>query len=487
MTEFDDYVRHQAEQQANRPDSPEKKPLKFDIWDESCDLSAQLDGADIPALRQLLDEGRFTIDQLIDHTQLRIHETAHYNAFLELAPRPQQPSALPSGPLHGVPVAIKGNISTADGMATTAGAAALNGLFTRRDAPLVERLRAAGALIIGKTNLSEWANFYANNSINGYSTLGGHTRHPLGLFDVGGSSSGACVAVALGLVRASIGTETTGSIVYPASQNGVVGVKPTHGLLEGEGIIPIADAFDTAGPIAASVRDAALLMDVLAVQPLACVEQLSAQALRGVRVGLAQRKTEVRAGDALIRQQVVQRLTAAGAVVVDVPAMDEFTGKERDMQLAKESLKAMKMGFRVGVERFLQQQHWPLRTLKDIAAYNAVDAPRRIPSGQELLREAAEWTFTCDDAEACYRQTIDPLVKIYAGLVSKAIDIHYVDVLADFANYASPYHSRGGLPAVTVPAGRRDSGEPLGLTWFGPRLSDARLLSYAYAFEQHPA
>ena len=403
------------------------------------------------------------------------------------------------GALHGIPIALKGNIATGDGMTTTAGARVLLGAHADRDAFLVTALRGAGAVILGKNNLSEWANFYANESVNGYSTLGGHTRHPIGQFDVGGSSSGSCAAVALGLIPVSIGSETTGSIVYPASQNGVVGLKPSIGLISRDRIIPITDAFDTAGPIGRTVADVAALTSILASgvdlndsATLAASEMfgtdfsagLRSDALNGVRVGLVGRESLYRDADDVMRAVIVRRLTAAGAVVVDVPPMWDFIGNERDGQLGKDSLEVMIRGFRLGLEAYLaaQGERVPVQRMADIVAFNQADAASRIPSGQELIIAAADAT---PDALAEYPALAAGVVSAYANAVREALTAHGVAVLADFSNYASPYHSRAGFPAVTLPTGTRESGEPLGVTFFAEAFSDARLLAYAFAFEAH--
>jgi amidase len=496
MTPFDQYVADQAHQQANRPDSTEKIPLDFSPFGDlstAPDLSAQLDGATLPEVQALLEAGAFSSVELTRYTLARIAQTQAYNLFLEVNPDAlaiaaqadaERAAGQVRGVLHGIPVALKGNIATADRMTTTAGAAALRGLYAIEDAPLVTNLREAGAVIIGKTNLSEWANFYAEESVNGYSTLGGHTRHPLGAFDVGGSSAGACAALSAGVVLASVGSETTGSIVYPASQHGVVGLKPTLGSIAGEGIIPITDAFDTAGPLGRTVVDVAILGSVLSGEDW--VSGLSSDALRGVRVGLVLRPEPVRAEDERIRAEVVRRLQAAGAVVIDVPPLDSWQSPERVQALSEDSLTVMSYGFRLGVEAFLAgQPNAPVRTLAEVVAFNEADPQARIPSGHGLIVAAANAT---DAQLADYSTLAARTVNAYAEQVEGALSVvgQEVDVLADFANYASPYHSRAGFPALTLPAGVRSTGEPLGITLFGDADSDDRLLAYGFAFEQYP-
>lgn len=515
MTDFDIYVQRQTNQQTHRPDSIDKQSLDFSPFEAALAaltperlavLESLVKGASLAKLQALLTAGDLTSADLTLYYLARIRGNQHLNAFLELNPDAltlaahsdaKRAAGQVHSPLHGIPVSVKGNIATGDQMMTTAGARVLLGARADRDAFLVTALREAGGIIIGKNNLSEWANFYASQSVNGYSTLGGHTQNPVGVFDVGGSSSGSCVAVAAGLIPVSVGSETTGSIVYPASQNGVVGLKPSIGLLSRDRIIPITDAFDTAGPIGRTVADVAALTTILAagvdVNDSATSEAagvfgtdfvagLRADALNGVRVGLIQRAEVARDGDGLIRAEVVRRLTAAGALVVDVPPMEEFLGKERDEVLGKDSLEVMILGFRLGVEAYLVAQggRVSVHSVAKIVAFNEAEAAIRIPSGQELIVAAAEAT---PDSLAGYSALAAGVVSAYAKAVRDALKAYDVVALADFANYASPYHSRSGFPAVTIPAGVREMGEPLGITFFGDAFSDAQLLSYAHAFE----
>lgn len=517
MTDFDLYVQRQADQQANRPDSVDKQPLDFSPFEvalaaqtsaRAAELDSLISGASLAQLQAHLTAGAFTSVELATYFLAKIQAHQHHNTFLELNPDAltiaaqadaERAAGQVRGALHGIPVALKGNIATGDQMTTTAGARVLMGSRADRDAFLVNALREAGAVILGKNNLSEWANFYAYQSVNGYSTLGGHTRHPSGAFDVGGSSSGSCAAVALGLIPVSVGSETTGSIVYPASQNGVVGLKPSIGLISRDRIIPITDAFDTAGPIGRTVTDVAAFMNVLAagVDAQDSATQAAAQlfgtdftaglradALNGVRVGLVKPSEVARDGDDVLRAEVVRRLQAAGAVVIDVPSMSDFVGAERDALWGRESIEIMTLGFRLGVEAYLESQgdRVSVKQVADIVAFNEQDAPNRIASGQELLLGVAHAT---PDALAGYMLLAQGVVSAYGKAVRDALKVHDVAVLSDFANYASPYHSRSGFPAVTLPAGLRPTGEPLGITLFGDAFTDAQLLAYAYAFEAH--
>lgn len=518
MTMFDAYSANQAAAQAAGKIYSGQQPLDYTPFAAALDalplgriaaLDAAVQGAPLRLIQALLASGETTSVELTTYYIERIRriDGGRYNTVLELNPDAlaiaaaldaERAAGRLHGPLHGIPLLIKGNIATGDRMHTTAGAYVLRDATADRDAFLVMQIRAAGIVILGKSNLSEWSNFYALRSINGFSTLGGFTRSPHGPFDVGGSSSGSCAAVVLGLAPASIGSETTGSITYPASQNGVVGLKPGVGLLSRDRIIPISDAFDTAGPIGRTVEDVALLMTALAAQRdesdaastaaarligTNFAADFSGDALQGVRVGVVLYAEPMREGDALIRKQVVEQLQAAGATVIDIPPMAEFAGKENDDRLAQDSHTIMIRGYRLGVESYLasQGERVPVHTMAEIVAFNAEDPPNRVPFDQELIVAASQAT---DEQLADYAALAARTKAEYARYIDAALAEHNVAFMADFSNYASLYHSRAGYPALTIPAGRRATGEPLGITFFAGWLSDADLLRWGDAFEQ---
>lgn len=520
MSLFDSYAANQAAQQAAGKIYVGKQALDVSPFEDAlnaltparvAELDTLMQGASVAAIQALLSDGKTTSVELVTYAIERIRrlDADCYNSILELNPGALHDAAVADseraagqsrGPLHGIPITLKANIATGDRMHTSAGAYVLKDAYADRDAFLVSRLRDAGMIIVGKNNLSEWANYYATRSVNGFSVLGGFTRNPHGQFDVGGSSSGSCVAVALGLTPLSVGSETTGSIVYPASQNGVVGLKPSVGLVSRDRIIPISDAFDTAGPIGRTVADVAALMTVLASQRDADdpasedVERLiatdfsaglSADALRGVRVGVVLPPESIRSGDEFLRTRAVARLHAAGAVVVDIPSMREFAGADRDEALSADNSAVLSRGFRLGLEAYFASQgdRVPVQTLAELVAFNDVSPNNRVPFGQELIIASSGIT---PDLLAGYPELAARVRDEYGRIVREALAAHDVACLADFSNYASPYHSRAGFPALTVPVGMRDTGEPLGITFFGDRLSDADLLRYGFAFEAHP-
>src|SRR3984957_3409231 len=304
------------------------------------------------------------------------------------------------GPLHGVPLLIKDNVETADRMMTTAGSLALEGWYAPKDAPLVARLRAAGAVILGKTNLSEWANFRSTHSSSGWSGRGGQTRNPYALNRTpSGSSSGSAVAVAANLCAVAVGTETDGSIVSPASINGIVGLKPTVGLVSRGGIVPISHSQDTAGPMARSVRDAAVLLGLMAGHDPAdpasdavgerfesdYARFLDPEGLRGARLGIARRFFAENAqldgffgeGGAIAKRP--------GAIVVDpadLPMHGAAATAEQEVLLYE---------FKADLNTYLARLRgdFPVRSLADLIRFNEAHAAREMPLfDQELLRQA---------------------------------------------------------------------------------------------------
>jgi amidase len=411
------------------------------------------------------------------------------------------------GPLHGIPVLIKDNIATGDKMCTSAGSLALDGVRATRDAFVAARLRAAGAVILGKTNLSEWANMRSTHSVSGWSGRGGQTRNPYALDrNTSGSSAGSGAAIAASLATLAVGTETDGSIVSPSSTCGIVGIKPTLGLVSRSGIIPIAHSQDTAGPMTRSVADAALLLDALAgVDPddaatkegqgkaAAYAEALRPDGLRGKRVGVARNFFgNSPAIDALIEQELAV-LKAQGATLVDVqvPNIDKYNDSELEVLLAE---------FRPDLEAYLAgyAPHAPVKTMADVIAFNDRNAGRELQHfGQEHL-VAAQAKPGLDDK--AYREALANNHK-YARTegIDKIMREEKLDALVaptggtawltDYINgdhYGGSFSSPAavaGYPHVTVPAGYVH-GLPVGLSFVGGAWSEATLIGMAYAYEQ---
>jgi amidase len=463
-------------------------------------IAGYVTGATIPQIQAHLAAGRLHSEDLTLFylSRIRAYDVDNFNSMIELNPDAltlarqadaERQDGTVRGPLHGIPVTLKDNIGTGDAMHTSAGAAALRDHISDRDAFIVTRLREAGAVILGKNTLSEWANFMTFESANGFSVLGGQTHNAYGRFDVGGSSSGSAVAVALNFAAAAVGSETAGSLIYPASQNSIVTFKPSLGLISRDRIIPITGAQDTAGPMTRTVTDLAVMLNALAgVDPADALTEavasiaetdftagLDADALRGVRVGVVRREEPPRAGDDAIRQGAVETLNAAGAQVIDIPPL----GGLEDINVYGVLL----FGFHAGVNAYLHATDALVKTVADIVAFNAADAANRAPYGQTIL-------------EATLNFDLNPTMhQLYADLVAAnraagrasitaALDDHDIAFIVDISNYSTIPYAIGGNPALNLPAGYRESGEPVGVTIIGEWLDDARVVCAGYAFEQ---
>jgi len=401
------------------------------------------------------------------------------------------------GPLHGIPVVVKDNVDTADLMHTSAGTRPLADHYARRDAHLVARLRAAGAVILAKANMTEWANFMSDHMPNGYSSRGGQVTNPYGRdMDTGGSSSGSAVAVAADLTPLAVGTETSGSILSPASQNGVVGIKPTVGLVSRTGVIPISFSQDTAGPMARTVRDAALLLDALAgVDPddpatwaqtgrtgSSHTALLRPDALRGARIGVPREPYFDKLDDA--RRAVLERalaaLRAAGAEVID-PVAIATAGEGWDHTVLVHEFKPALNAYLAGLA-----SHLPVHSLADVVAYNEAHADVMLRYGQAMLvkSEATDGRLT----DPAYRiARVRDVRRSRAEGIDRTLAEHRLDALVFPNNRGAGIAACAGYPSVTVPAGLTAAGEPVGLTFTAGAYREAHLLGLAYAFEQADA
>jgi amidase len=412
-------------------------------------------------------------------------------------------------PLHGIPVLIKDNIDTADRMATTAGSLALVGAKPPKDAFLVQQLRNAGAVILGKTNLSEWANIRSNHSTSGWSGRGGLTKNPYALDrNTSGSSSGSGVAVSANLCAAAVGTETDGSIVSPASINGIVGIKPTVGLISRTGVIPISHTQDTPGPMSRTVRDAAIVLGVLAgidaedkatgdsrgKSSTDYTRYLNPNGLEGARIGVVRKYFGFHAGVDRVINEALNVLKQHGAILVDpadIPTLGKFGDAEMNVLLYELKADLNAYFARLGAGA-------PVHSLKELIEYNERNAKSEMPYfGQEFFLQAeAKGQLTSneyiDALKLCRRMSrkegIDAAMKKFKldALVAPTDSPAWLTDLITgdhFIGGSSTIAAVAGYPSITVPAGFV-FGLPIGISFFGRAWSEPALLKFAYAFEQ---
>ena len=398
------------------------------------------------------------------------------------------------GPLHGIPILIKDNIDTHDRMMTTAGSLALVGAKPARDAFVAQRLREEGAVILGKTNLSEWANFRSTKSSSGWSARGGQTKNPYALDrNPCGSSSGSGAAIAANLCAAAIGTETDGSIVCPSSANSLVGIKPTVGLIRGSGIIPISHSQDTAGPMTRTVRDGAILLGALA-STMDYTQYLDKDGLRGMRLGIVRKNFGFNDRVDKLMENLLAEMKKLGAVLVD-PADIPTSGKFDDSEF-----EVLLYDFKADLNAYLAGlgPQAPVRSLKDVIEFNEKNRDREMPYfGQDIMiRAEAKGPLTS-------KAYIQALRKNHLLTRSQGIDLvmkkHRLDAMVaptggppwptDWINgdhFSGGYSSASavaGYPHITVPAGYV-FGLPVGISFFGGANSEPKLIKIAYAFEQ---
>ena len=413
------------------------------------------------------------------------------------------------GPLHGVPVMLKDNIATADGMQTTAGSLALAGAGAPRDSGVAERLREAGALLIAKTNLSEWANFRSRQSTSGWSGRGGLTLNPYFLErNPCGSSSGSGVAVSAGIVPLAVGTETNGSIVCPSSVNGIVGIKPTVGLVSRSGIVPIAHTQDTAGPMARTVADAAAMLGALAGADTRDAATRTSEgrghsdytrfldpaALNGARIGLLREYWGRHAGIDSMLDEAVAAMRDAGADLVDVKELAGITATNRP------GFELMLYEFKAGLNLYLADlgPEAAVRTLGDVIRFNEEHREREMPYfGQDILEAAAEKGPLSEDA---YLEALGQSQGGAQEAIDTTAERHSLDaffapttgpawvtdlVHGDRSSFrgCSSAAARAGYPHVTVPGGSL-FGLPVGVSFFGKAWSEPRLIALAHSFER---
>jgi amidase len=464
-------------------------------------------GLTIAELQAAMQDGRLTSRRLTERFLERVEaydrSGPRLNAVLEVNPEAREiaqaldrerASSGSRGPLHGIPIFLKDNIATADRLHTSAGSLALKGCVAPRDAFLVTRLREAGAVILGKANMTEWANFLTTNMPAGYSSRGGQVKNPYGdTLSPGGSSSGSAVAVAADLCTVAVGTETSGSILSPANWNSIVGVKPTLGLISRSGIVPIAASQDTAGPFGRTVADAAVLLGAMTgVDPADratrasrrhargdYTEFLSADGLERLRVGVPRAVFFERLGpaEAPVIDSAVRAIAGLGAIVVD-PADIETAREVADFRSD-----VMLYEFKRDLNRYLQSlgDASPIRSIRELIRFNEARPREMLRHGQILLLAAQSTSGL--RAETYRRSRAEDVRLSRTDGIDRVIARERLDALVFPGWSGAAIGAKAGYPSVIVPAGYTADGAPVGLTFLGRAWSEPTLLRLAHAFE----
>jgi amidase len=502
---------------------PHSSEAGADKGAKSADDNFPLLEATLQSLREQLDSGQTTSARLVNLYLERIEAIDRQGPGLRsvIAVNPKavaQAQALDEerrqgkvrGPLHGIPVLVKDNIDTSgaiDDMPTTAGSVALEGRRADRDAFIVERLRQAGAIILGKTNLSEWANFRSSDSSSGWSSLGGQTCNPYYLDrNPCGSSSGSGVAVSANLCAVAVGTETDGSIVCPSAVNGIVGIKPTVGLVSRSGIVPISHTQDTAGPMARTVADAALLLGVLAGHDPAdeatanSREQghsdyarfLDPNGLKGKRIGIERKRQGSNPFLHRLLDEARAQLESLGATVVEVDYLEAVNA------LGQDEFTVLLYEFKDGLNRYLAQAGGQVKTLADVIRFNQEHLDRAMPFFRQDLLELSESKGPLSEGE--YRKALERSHNESRRLIDACLATHQLDALFGLTmgpacatdpvygdRWGDVFLTRpaaiSGYPHITVPAGRVYD-LPVGVSFFGTAYTEPALIGMAYAYEQ---
>lgn len=480
----------------------------------------ELEEETISSLREKLTSGKYTSEQLVKLYLDRIDSidknSIHLNAVIEINPDAisiakeldiELKSGKSRGPLHGIPILIKDNIDTGDKMQTTAGSLALEGNIASNDAFVIKKIRESGAVIIGKTNLSEWANFRSTSSCSGWSSKGGQTKNPYILdHNPCGSSAGSGVAVSSNLCVVAIGTETDGSVVCPASVSGIVGIKPTVGLVSRTGIIPISSTQDTAGPMARTVADAAILLGAMTGIDQAdgitleskgkgfsdYTQFLDSNSLSGKRIGVEKKPQGKNQYMHELQKEAIDLLKKKGATIIEIDYLDEI-GK-----LGESEFEIMQFEFKAGLNAYLSTSNAKVKSLKEVIDFNNANEDLAMPYfKQETLISSNE------KGELTNKKYIEALNNSHFGTKKKldkviaankldaicgltmgpacSIDMIYGDRWGDV--FLTTPAAASGYPHITVPAGMVYN-LPVGMSFFGPAYSEPLLIAIGYAYEQ---
>ncbi|WP_395050044.1 amidase [Flavobacterium sp.] len=496
---------------------------KKDVGNKKVDVDStsvfDLDEETISSLREKLDSTRYNSVQLVELYLKRIEnidksgqklnsiiEINHDAVSIAKQMDNERRNGKTRGPLHGIPIVIKDNIDTADKMQTTAGSLAMVGNFASNDAFIVKKLRAAGAIIIGKTNLSEWANFRSTQSSSGWSSRGGQTKNPYCLdHNPCGSSAGSGVAVAANLCVVAVGTETDGSIVCPASVNGVVGIKPTVGLVSRSGIIPISKTQDTAGPMARTVKDAAILLGILSgIDDTDSITNeskgksfsdytqfLDSNALKGKRIGIEKKPQGNNQFINALFEDAIHLLKQKGATIIEIDYIDKIN------VFSDAEFEILQYEFKDGLNHYLATANAKVKTLTEVIDFNNANEDAAMPYFKQEILESSNLKLGLD--KKSYKEALD---KSHNGS-KKILDSVFIEnqlhaicgitmgpacsidlIYGDRWGYSLTMPAAAsGYPHITVPGGKVYD-LPVGISFFGTAYSEPKLIGIAYAYEQ---
>ncbi|MFE3849396.1 amidase [Flavobacterium sp. LB3P45] len=486
---------------------------------EDSNEAFELDEETIGSLREKLTSGKYTSEQLVQLYLKRIEAVdkngPQLNSVIEINPDAviiaiamdkELKTGKIRGPLHGIPVLIKDNIDTADKMQTTAGSLAMAGNIASKDAFVVKKLREAGAIIIGKTNLSEWANFRSTQSCSGWSSRGGQTKNPYILdHNPCGSSAGSGTAVSANLCVIAVGTETDGSVVCPASVNGVVGIKPTVGLVSRSGIIPISKTQDTAGPMARTVTDAAILLGAMAAidqDDTVTLESkgkaqkdytkfLDVNALKGKRIGIEKKPQGDNKYINALLEDAVNLLKKQGAIIIEIDYLDKINA------LGQAEFEVLQYEFKDGLNKYLAKANAKVKTLKEVIVFNKSNEDKAMPYFKQETLESSDAKKGLDD-----KIYVDALAKSFEGsksILNSVFKENKLDAICgitmgpacsidmiygDRWGYAlTTPAAASGYPHITVPCGMVYD-LPVGLSFFSTPYTEGKLIGLGFAYEQ---
>lgn len=480
----------------------------------------ELNEESVTSLQEKMSSGKYTSEQItklyLDRIEAIDRKGPLLNSVIEINPDAltiakvmddERKAGKTRGALHGIPILIKDNIDTADKMQTTAGALAMEGHIAATDAFVVKKLREAGAVILGKTNLSEWANFRSTKSCSGWSSRGGQTKNPYILdHNPCGSSSGSGVAVAANLCVVAVGTETDGSVTCPASTNCITGIKPTVGLVSRSGIIPISATQDTAGPMGRTVKDIAILLGFMTgTDPADAITKesegkihpdytkfLDATGLKGKRIGVEKNKQGPNQYMHELQQKAVDLMKQQGAEIIEIEYVDRIN------KLGESEFLVMQYEFKDGVNKYLSLTNAKMKTLTDVIAFNKANENKAMPYFKQETLESSdkkgdlnskEYKEALQKSHIESKQIIDDVIKqnkldAIAGLTmgpACSIDMIYGDRWGDV--FLTQPAAITGYPHISVPCGMVYD-LPVGLSFFGPAYSEPLLISIGYSYEQ---